>query len=435
MTFEELAERLDRRAPGRWELYRKSSRGRERESGAGFVRLAVRAEQGWAARWWAGEPAGLRFAASSSAEGLAAAVADASEMPAREEAPPAWPGRRTAAARASVRGPEAEDEAPVEDPPDLAAALEAALSSAGTDGPKTTLRALALRAGRAHERIANAGGTDVSQTLAALDGFAAATSRRGSAARSARAAFRWPAAPADPEALVAALARRLSDAAALPLSERPSPFRTGQWLLAPPVAAAVLAAIAPVFCGAKGPGWLQRESAAAPGVRIVDDAGPEARWDGEGTASRRMLLVDSGEVVARLYDLRAAASAGGKSTGHGVRPSFREPPRCGPRRIFFEAREPASAERIAASVRRGLEARALTAPVRVDLATDRYEVEFTGVSIAGGREQGPVAGARATGRVSELLRRIEAIGSDLEFFPMPFLAGAGTVLVERASFD
>ena len=433
MKFEDLAERLEGRAPRRWELYRKSSRSRERESGPGLARLAVREEEGWAARWWEGQPSSLRFAASSSAEGLAAAIDDASTLPAREEAPPAWPVRRPARARKS--GPDPAGRPPLDDPPDLAPALAAALSSASNSGPRTTVRGLALRAGRVEERVADAGGVDVSQSLEALDGFACATARRGSAARSARTAFRWPVAASDPEALVAALARRLADAAALPLSERSSPFRTGQWLLAPPVAAAVLAAIAPVFCGARAPAWLQREGAAAPGVRIVDDASPEAVWDGEGTASRRMLLVEAGEIVARLYDLRAAAAAGRKSTGHGVRPSFREPPRCGPRRIFFEGSEPATPERIAASVRRGLAARALTAPVRVDLAADRYEVEFTGVSIAGGREQGPVAGARASGRVSELLRRIESIGSDLEFFPMPFLAGSPTVLLEHASFD
>lgn len=432
MRFEDLTERLERRAPGRWELYRKSSRSREREIGRGVARLALREEEGWAARWWTGEPSSLRFAAASSADGLAAAIADASTLPAGEETPPAWPGRKNPQGerpRASADPP------PLEDPPDLAAPLSAALASSSESGARTALRTLALRSGRAEERVADGGGLDVSQSLFALDGFASAVARRGSAARSASAAFRWPADASGTEALVSSLGKRLADAATLPLSGRSSPFRTGQWLLAPPVAAAVLAAIAPVFCGPRAPAWLQRAGAAAPGLRIVDDASPEAAWDGEGTASRRMLLVEAGEVVARLYDLRAAAAAGRKSTGHGVRPSFREPPRCGPRRIFFEGAETASPRRLVESVRRGLAARAATAPVRVDLAADRYEVEFTGVSIAGGREQGPIAGARASGRVSELLRRIEAVGSDLEFFPMPFLAGSGTLLVERATFD
>ena len=193
--------------------------------------------------------------------------------------------------------------------------------------------------------------------------------------------------------------------------------------------------MSPAFCGARGPGWLAREGAVSPAVRIADDAGAESAWDGEGVASRRMVLFESGEAVARLFDLRSAKAAGRASTGHGVRPSFREPPRCGARRILFEATTPASAETLASSVRRGLAARALTAPVRVDLAADRYEVEFTGVSIAGGREQGPVAGARASGRISELLRRIEAAATNVELFPMPFLAGSPTLLIERTTFD
>jgi predicted Zn-dependent protease len=86
-------------------------------------------------------------------------------------------------------------------------------------------------------------------------------------------------------------------------------------------------------------------------------------------------------------------------------------------------------------VRRGLFASALTAPVRVDLERDRFEVEFTGISIIAGRAQGPVAGARARGRLSQLLRRISGISTDRQFFPCPWPTGAPTLLVERADFD
>jgi predicted Zn-dependent protease len=103
--------------------------------------------------------------------------------------------------------------------------------------------------------------------------------------------------------------------------------------------------------------------------------------------------------------------------------------------VFFETPTPIAPGPLLASVTRGLFAAALTAPVRADLEQDRYEVEFTGIALAGGRAQGPVAGAKAAGRISELLRRITSISSDLQFFPMPFPAGAPTVLVERASFE
>ncbi|HEX4440728.1 MAG TPA: metallopeptidase TldD-related protein [Thermoanaerobaculia bacterium] len=424
MRFEDVAALLERRAAGRWELYRKSARTRERDGGRGLSRITHRAEEGWAARWWDGSPAGMWFAAGSDAGGLAAAMDDAARLPAAEEPPPDWP--KNPARKAAPPEPA---EAADADPPDLAPALSEALAAAGSE--RIALGSLSLRAGEARERVANAAGLDAAQTLFAFDGVASAIARRGGSARAARAAFRWD--PAAPD--VDGLARRLAEAASLPLSDRASPFRTGQWLLSPPVAAAVLAAVSPAFCGERGPSWLAREEAASRAVRIVDDASPESAFDGEGVPSRRMLLVEAGEVVARLFDLRTGRAAGRRSTGHGVRPSFRVPPRCGARRIFLEASEPAAAATLAASVRRGLEARALTAPVRVDLAADRYEVEFTGVSIVAGREQGPLGGARASGRISELLRRIQAAGSDLAFFPLPFPAGSPTLLIERTSFD
>jgi len=92
--FEEVLAQLDRRAPGRWELYRKSSRSSEREIAGPLSRIAVREEDGWAARWWEGDPPAMRFAASSSAEGLAAALQEATSLPAGPDALPDWPARR-----------------------------------------------------------------------------------------------------------------------------------------------------------------------------------------------------------------------------------------------------------------------------------------------------------------------------------------------------
>jgi hypothetical protein len=88
-----------------------------------------------------------------------------------------------------------------------------------------------------------------------------------------------------------------------------------------------------------------------------------------------------------------------------------------------------------ATVRRGLFASALTAPIRVDLEADRYEVEFTGVSIVGGRALGPVAGGRARGRISRLLHDIAGSATDRRFLPVPYPVGTPTLLIGRAQFD
>ncbi|HEY6050774.1 MAG TPA: metallopeptidase TldD-related protein, partial [Thermoanaerobaculia bacterium] len=232
-----------------------------------------------------------------------------------------------------------------------------------------------------------------------------------------------------------ALARRLSDRATLPLSERAAPLARGEWLLDPSVGAALLAAVAPLFTAAPLPPWVQRGQLFSTKVTVVDDASADAAFDGEGTPTRRVVLVDEGTLRARLHDLSSAAAAGTDSTGHGVRPSYRTPPAPRPRRLFFETARAASPRDLLLAVRRGLFASALTAPVRVDVERDRFEVEFTGVSIVAGRAQGPVAGARVRGRLSQLFRRISGVSTDRQFFPRPYPTGAPTLLVERAEFD
>jgi predicted Zn-dependent protease len=412
----DLARELARRAPGQWELYRKTAESREAESSPALRRAAWRREEGWAARWR--ESGGPRFAAATSAEELALALDAAGRIPVAESPAPDWPaGTGTAPGETAV--------AP---PPDLFEDLARAVAAASRG--EAVLGALTLRSGRAEERITNAAGLDVVQEHRALDGVALCMARRGSRRREARLPFRWDAAPE-----LEALARRLADAATLPLSDRPSPFSSGQWLLDPAVGAALAAAIAPLFLTDRPPRWVVRGQATSRLLSVVDDASRDAAFDGEGVRTRRVPLVEEGQLVGRLLDLDAAKRSGGHSTGHGVRPSFRLPPRPGPRRMFFETSAPATSAALLASVNKGLFASALTAPVRVDVAADRYEVEFTGVSVVAGRAGGPVAGARATGRLSELLRRISGVSTDTQFFPSPYPAGSPTLLVERATFE
>jgi len=417
VNAEDLQRELARRAPGQWELYRKKAESRETEATASLSRVFWRREEGWAARWR--ESGAPRFAAGSSPADLRRAI-EAAETVAPSPAPALdWPTRR--------RAPEPSRGA-LEPPPELFEELSRAVSAASRG--EATLLGLTVRRGRAEERIVNAAGLEVVQELHLLDGIAAALGRRGARAREARLAFRW-----DGGSEVDGLARRLGDAATLPLSDRPPPFPAGQWLLDPSVGAALLASIAGLFVAERPPRWLGRGRFGPPGLSIVDDASSDAFADGEGVPTRRVLLAEDGMLVGRLLDLSSAAACGRRSTGHGVRPSFRVPPRAGPRRLFFETPTPGAPADLLASVSKGLFASALIAPPRVDLEADRYEVEFTGVSIVSGRAGGPVAGARAHGRVSELLRRIKALSTDLQFFPSPYPAGSPTVLIERASFD
>lgn len=412
-----LRERLERRAPGNWELYEKTAESFDLESAAGEQATAVRREVGWAARWWEEETP--RFASGSSPENLVSAMADAMRVAPGREPPPQWP---------SWTGPARGTSELLEPPPDLYEELQRRVSAESRG--EARLQRLAVRRGASMERIVNGRGLDVSIAGTLLDGRAVAIGRKGARSCEARAVFRWEGAP-DLEAL----ARRLADRATLPLAEHGTPVDRGEWLLEPSVAAAVLAALAPLFTAEPLPPWVRRADLFAPRVTVVDDASADALSDGEGTATRRVALVLDGTLGARLYDLRSARRAGVASTGHGVRPSYRLPPAPGPRRLFFETATPASSRELLTSVRRGLFASALTAPALFDFEHDRYELEFTGIAVVGGRAEGPVAGARARGRISQLLRRIGGLSTDRQFFPMPYPVGAPTLLIERADFD
>jgi predicted Zn-dependent protease len=419
MSAERLRELLEKRAAGQWEIYRKKGHSHERNASPRFRTDVVRDEEGWAARWFEGDA--LFFASAASADGLVEAIPQLARFAPAASPHWNWPSSYAQPMKAVA-------ERPLAAPPDLFEELARLLASESRG--EATLKQLSLRRGSTWERIENASGLEVEISSERLDGVAFGAARRAGESSEARVLFRWDAAPD-----LAPVARRHCDRVTLPLSLRAAPAHRGEWLLEPAVAASLLAAIAPIFATARPPRWIQRSRFCAETVTISDDATADAPFDGEGTPTRRVILVENGQLRGRLRDLDASAKGGGASTGHGVRPSYRVPPSVAPRRLVLETQRATAPLELLSSVKRGLFASALTAPIRVDLDADRYEVEFTGVSIVAGRAQGPVAGARARGRLSRLLQDVIGSASDLQFVPMPYPLGTGTLLVGHAQFD
>jgi hypothetical protein len=313
-----LREQLERRAPGQWELFEKTAGSQELES-TGAERVTVaRREAGWAARWWEGEAP--RFACGSSPENLESAMADAQRVETSPEPPPQWPETRSAAREPSAG-------ARVEPPPDLFEELQRRVSAESRG--EALLHRLTVRRGASAERIFNGRGLDVSTAAALLDGRALAIGRKGSRSCEARAVFRW-----EREPDLEGLARRLADSATLALSEHGTPVDRGEWLLEPSVAAAFRRArpALPRGTAALGAQGGPSRGTSPSGRRF------RGRPRRRRHATRRVAVVLTERLGARLHDLRLARRAGLRPRPRRV--LHRLPARPGPRR---PDREPAPA--------------------------------------------------------------------------------------------
>jgi len=207
MTPERLRETLEGRAPGQWELYRKSADSRElARTGAGRVET-WRREEGWAARWW--EDGFPRFAGASAADLLERAITEAPRLPAGRQPPPPWPEGRHGDGGGAVSTPDLA--------PDLFDDLHRLLSAESRGD--AVLSRVTVRRGAAAERIWNGRGLDVALATAVFDGHAVAVGRKSPRACEARVLFRWEDGPD-----IVSLARRLCDRATLPLSGRATPI-------------------------------------------------------------------------------------------------------------------------------------------------------------------------------------------------------------------
>jgi TldD protein len=161
------------------------------------------------------------------------------------------------------------------------------------------------------------------------------------------------------------------------------------------------------------------EEIAAPRVTVVDDGTVpfkrgSGRVDDEGTPTQRTVLVDKGVLVAFMNDLRTAQKLGMTPTGNGRRQSYeyRPVPRMTNTMIVPGEDDP---EDILASTESGLFVRKMGGGQVNPLNGDFVFEVSEGYLIRGGKAETPVRGATLVGNGPEVLKNIEAVGSDLGF--------------------
>ncbi len=156
---------------------------------------------------------------------------------------------------------------------------------------------------------------------------------------------------------------------------------------------------------------------AAAGVTVIDDGTLPGRlgsrpFDGEGLTTRRTPVVENGVLRSYLLDSYAGRKLDLASTGNAAR-SVGDAPGVAPTNLYLQAGTTAP-EAIVQSVRQGLYVTELIG-FGVNLVTGDYSRGAAGVWIENGELTHAVHEITIAGNLNEMLRNIDAIGSDLVF--------------------
>jgi PmbA protein len=232
----------------------------------------------------------------------------------------------------------------------------------------------------------------------------------------------------DPTAFDPATAgRRITDRALLVEGRIVTASGLVSLILAPEVAARLLTALSPLLVACRErrdplPKLLDASGRlASEALTLVDDRlDPEAPiagpCDGEGLPASRTLLVERGIPRHRLASYRDAMAFGETARGGALRLSYRDYPATGIANLRVSTERGTPPAELLRAAGTALYLLRPLAPVLVDLGAASYRIVAAGVWLESGRVRGwhPVVELR--GSLSRLLGRIEAVGTDLEWF-------------------
>lgn len=176
------------------------------------------------------------------------------------------------------------------------------------------------------------------------------------------------------------------------------------------------------------------EQVAAAIVTITDDArlpeGLASRpFDGEGVPAGRNELIAAGVLRGYLHNTYTARRTNGQSTGSAVR-SYKSVPEVGVSNLVLKPGE-ISREALLARVSNGLHVSQLSGLNTVNPVSGEFSLGLTGHWIENGQLTRPVKELTVAGNVIALLKKVEAVASDLRFIFAGGFCGSPTVLIEE----
>ena len=152
-------------------------------------------------------------------------------------------------------------------------------------------------------------------------------------------------------------------------------------------------------------------------VSLVDDgllprALGTAPFDGEGVPTRRTAIIENGILRNFLYDSFTARKAKTRTTGNASR-SYNALPRIGTNNLYLVPGTKAS-EDLIGEVESGFYVTAMLGR-GADIVTGQYSRGANGLWIQKGELSYPVQEVTVAGDLLQMLRQLDAVGSDLQF--------------------
>lgn len=237
---------------------------------------------------------------------------------------------------------------------------------------------------------------------------------------------------------VSAVARRLADRLAILDRGAPVDRDRAEVLIGSDIGAALLEALAPFLIGAHGLRILRALAdphgrIASEQLTLVDDGGRRdgllsAPVDGEGVPTRKVTLIERGELVQSLRPWWERLD--GRVSGCSRRVGWRDLPDPGPSHLFVQPDPRQSVAGLLGDLARGYYFLDIEGPATIDPEGDRFAVPVLGFAVVGGRPSAPVKGVRLHGSLRSLLRGVAGVGRDLRFVPRGRgVVGAPTMLL------
>jgi PmbA protein len=151
-------------------------------------------------------------------------------------------------------------------------------------------------------------------------------------------------------------------------------------------------------------------------------------FDDEGVTTQETKLIEAGKLNTFLFNAYTANKGKTKSTGNAVRGSFKGTPTVGPTNLYIEAGSKAP-DSIIKSVKKGLYITRVMGMHTANPISGDFSIGASGIIIENGEKTYPVKAITIAGNLIEMLKAIEAVGSDIRFIPFSANLGSPTLLV------